>query len=794
MKFSNTQPNASSDDTEPEENEDTDPEWYTEQIKRYRTKTILSFMGIAALCALMLAAMFYPVFNRSLIYSGDCSGSDLLELNIPRRVLVAQALKQGELPLWEPKLGNGFSLLAEGQAGTFYPTTLPLYALFSPTTATNLSLLTTMLIAMLGSYWLARLYGLRPLPALFSAVTYGLGGAFIFRLKHLNMVQVIAWLPLNLALVRVYSEYYADKNDTCRMLPRVFYLGAEALVMACQILAGHPHVTYICWLTTYLYALALPYENNQWRRMAGINHMGRWTMLFRLALATIAALVLCAVQLAPTYELVQGSTRSEANSWDDLKKYPFKLQHMVRLVEPYSDGNPADGTYEGAMNIVDNGVFWESTPYVGYIPLLLAILAVAYHGGVLTVYHVRILAGLALLFLLSAFGPQGGVFWLMWKLCPGFALFRFPARLLIPFICILGVLAAIGAEKLGRLLEDKYGQRWSNIALGVLLFFTLAGFWVTNSQYQTYLPCSWEEKPQAWQELEASAQRIYAPTSIRTWQDIALANGWCGHEKALISHLNVLSPDLTAIWGAQCHSDRVLFEGGIELAPYCYLQIWQFNHIFPNIDGRNGRFTIDPQVYIWLRLQNVSHLVSFMPIANANDIPLISEVRVLHSEATGDRDLFIYALRDPLPKVRLISADLSAAQPAMLDFNTPEPEGIMPSLYEKDLLFPAAPGQATLISETRNNLSVATECASESVLFVANNYHRNWHAYLEDGSEVPIIRVDYAYQGVRLPPGKHQVELRYSSPAFSWGWKISLASFLLFCLGLAIPSWRRRLG
>ncbi len=780
MNTSSTQPKDSSDA----------PEAKPELNKHSMAKPILRFMGIVALCALMLAAMFYPVFNRSLIYSGDCTGSDLLELNIPRRVLVAQALKQGELPLWEPKLGNGFSLLAEGQAGTFYPTTLPFYALFSPTTATNLSLLTTMLIAMLGSYWLARLYGLGPLPALFSAVTYGLGGAFIFRLKHLNMVQVIAWLPFNLALVRIYSDYYADKNQAYRRLPRVFYLAAETLVMAFQIFAGHPHVTYICWMAMYIYALALPYENKQWRNQPGKRHMKRWRLLLGLALATVTSLVLCAVQLAPTYELVQDSTRSESRSWESLKRFPFKFQHIVRLVEPYSDGNPADGTYEGTKNFVENGFFWESTPYVGYIPLLLAIFAICYHSDILTVYHVRILTGIALLFLLSAFGPQGGVFWLMWKLCPGFALFRSPARLLIPFICILGVLAAIGAEKLKHLLERKYGQRQSSIVLGVLLFFTWACFWGTNNQYQAYLPNSWEEKPQAWQEIEASAQRIYAPTSIHTWQDIALTNGWRGHEKELINHLNVLSPDQSAIWGAQCHSDRVCFEGGIELALYNYLQRWEFYHIFLNIDGQNRCITFDPKVYIWLRLQNVSHIVSFLPIANAQDIPQISEVRVLRSEATSDRDLFIYALKDPLPKVRLISADLSAAQPAMLDFNPPEPEGIMPSLYEKDLIRPVAPGQATLISENYNNLSIATECASESVLFVANNYHRNWHAYLEDGSEVPIIRVDYAYQGVRLPPGKHQVELRYSSPAFSWGWKISLVSFLLFCLGLAVPRCR----
>jgi len=65
---------------------------------------------------------FLPYLSSNKIpYEGDLTGSDLTELNLPYRFLAKEALRQGHVPLWTNAFADGFPLLAEGQAGVFYP-------------------------------------------------------------------------------------------------------------------------------------------------------------------------------------------------------------------------------------------------------------------------------------------------------------------------------------------------------------------------------------------------------------------------------------------------------------------------------------------------------------------------------------------------------------------------------------------------------------------------------------------------------------------------------------------------
>ncbi|MCA9791403.1 MAG: hypothetical protein KC910_06395, partial [Candidatus Eremiobacteraeota bacterium] len=198
--------------------------------------------ALANLAALALVSFFFfPAFLGKIVYSGDLTGSDLFDLNLPRRVLVADAYRHGHLPHWTPLLGNGFPLLAEGQSGPFYPVNL-VYLLFSPGPATNLAIMATVWLALVGTYLLARRHGLEPQAAGLAAIAFGLGPTFLIRLKHLNMIEVAAWLPISLWCIESWLE---DRR------PR--WLLAIAAVWAMQLLAGHPHMTCICLLTCLLY-------------------------------------------------------------------------------------------------------------------------------------------------------------------------------------------------------------------------------------------------------------------------------------------------------------------------------------------------------------------------------------------------------------------------------------------------------------------------------------------------------------------------------------------------------------
>ena len=151
---------------------------------------------VILLCTIITALFFYPaIFHGCLIHQEDSIGSDSFDLNIVRRCLAVQSLtKYGEFPLWEPKISCGAPLFAESEIGIFYPSFL-FFFLHNVTLAANLTVISAIIIAMLGSYWWSRCLGAGPSAAGIAALSYGLGETFLLRTGQLNIIHVIAWLP-----------------------------------------------------------------------------------------------------------------------------------------------------------------------------------------------------------------------------------------------------------------------------------------------------------------------------------------------------------------------------------------------------------------------------------------------------------------------------------------------------------------------------------------------------------------------------------------------------------------------
>jgi uncharacterized membrane protein YfhO len=69
--------------------------------------------------------------------------------------------------------------------------------------------------------------------------------------------------------------------------------------------------------------------------------------------------------------------------------------------------------------------------------------------------------------------------------------------------------------------------------------------------------------------------------------------------------------------------------------------------------------------------------------------------------------------------------------------------------------------------------------STPALLIASEVAYPAWRAYL-DGQPVPIRTADVALRAVDVPPGQHQVEMRYESPALRLGLAISvIAAFLL---------------
>ncbi len=85
----------------------------------------------------------------------------------------------------------------------------------------------------------------------------------------------------------------------------------------------------------------------------------------------------------------------------------------------------------------------------------------------------------------------------------------------------------------------------------------------------------------------------------------------------------------------------------------------------------------------------------------------------------------------------------------------------------------------------RNRLSLEAEASRDSLLVISQTWYPSWVASV-DGRPTPLLKADGgALTALRLPAGKHRIELRYDTGFFK-------ASGALFLLGLLSLGWLAR--
>lgn len=304
----------------------------------------------------------------------------------------SDALRQGHLPFWTPYLFSGFPFLADLQVGAWYPLNWPfLLAGITPPSMTG-ELLLHSLIACVGAYALAmRLFG-QSLPALATAMFYGLSGWFTAHSQHVGMVETAAWLPWLVLLLDSLS-----RRLSLSRLALASFLGAALA------LPGHFQVALYAVSGAGVWALLDAASLRLWQRV------GRLAIGFVAVGAGGAAL--SAVMILPALELVGQSVRTRINARDVDLGY-FHPDSLLTLVQPDHYGL-LSGEYRGPGDV---------TQHYFYAGILLVPLAVL---GARNINALRMALFLGLPFLWYALGPLGGLFRLIARL-PGFSSVELP--------------------------------------------------------------------------------------------------------------------------------------------------------------------------------------------------------------------------------------------------------------------------------------------------------------------------------------------------------------------------------
>ncbi|MBI3956024.1 hypothetical protein HY339_02110 [Candidatus Gottesmanbacteria bacterium] len=326
--------------------------------------------------------VFWLVFFWRQIVGGEvwyCC--DNLLVNIPSKVFLAEELKAGRFPLWNPYIFSGTPFFADINLAVLHPFNL-LYLVFPPFRALTVGILILFLAGSTGMYFLGRTLKLGRFASLVGAVVFGFSGSLVVYANNIPILQVAVLVPWVMAAWIRYLKSMTGQD-----------LVMFVLVAAFQFFSGHPQFTYYTWLLLALYS---------WRR------------LWPLAKAGGLVLMVSALQLVPFLTFALSSTRAGAD-FTFVTTDSVKPLSLIRLILPGIVGNLSGGTAWIQAGTIHG--------YVGFLPLLLAPLAWTTKIG-------RFFLTIAVVWLLMAMGKYTPVYWLAYHIVPGIAWFREPVQTL----------------------------------------------------------------------------------------------------------------------------------------------------------------------------------------------------------------------------------------------------------------------------------------------------------------------------------------------------------------------------
>ena len=359
-----------------------------------------------ALAAVLVALL---VIYRRLVVGRVLAGGDLQTYFFPYWTAAARALQRGTLPLWNPYLFAGAPLLANSQAGVFYPLNWPLWLLSGPTLdgmarTLHVSVLLHLGLAALTAYVLARRLGAGPWGGAVAGLLYAGGGFLGVHVEHLNQLQGLAWLPLVFLL----------QERAARWSPSPVSILALALIL----LAGHTQTAFIAAVGLLLFHVthSFDFAFRPGSGQAQDRHAIRNTQhaIRRLLPFALAALI-AAAQLLPTFELARFSMRAGGLPWREAVSFSVAPWQLPRALLPAYLVTP---------------LLPEGVAYVGIVGLLLA------GWGAWRAWRERrsqrlALVALGAMGLFLALGGYNPFYLLAARLgLPGVAQFRAPARYL----------------------------------------------------------------------------------------------------------------------------------------------------------------------------------------------------------------------------------------------------------------------------------------------------------------------------------------------------------------------------
>jgi len=740
---------------------------------------------------------------------------DLRHHHIPWRVWAASEWAQGHVPLWNPDVGNGFPLAADGQTGVFYLPNMLLFGLLPVAAAVNISVLGHIGFAAEGMRRLMNGLGTRGPGALLAAVAFAFSGFMSTHIGYLGMQNATAWLPWLVAAV---------------IAGRWAPIGLCAAMM---MVAGHPQIAIIGLIAAAAVAV--------------------WQGHFRMFLVgTLVAGIAASPQLLATAELLGSSMREGGvtDAFAHIGALPvaelingvlptfFGLDRPADIAQSYF--HRGDGYWGAGAN------HWEMSFYLGVIVSILAVLGARGQRFWLG------LAGTAILLMV------GSPLWDGLRVLPIFDSMRFPVRFSVWLTLAVAVLAGRGLEVALNHPRPR-ALAWTVAGIGSLVAGGLAIGGVIFARTRPALEASLVAR-YAGRTTGESAVPLTTGAPDLTASDamIRVQQILSGAEASLdpMAPANLLAIGLVMAFAvlmyARAHRWLSTPLVALALIALSYGDLWHFGADYnprtptqivnqtPAAVARLGTALTEGRVAVVDRRRHPSldkELISSnlglqyglqdvlvpSPLLNLRNeallektgldigkrgpekwrlvekhLPLISMmgVRWLFSEHPTDSGLFATHMNQPvylyentaaMPQEFLVwCVEISDDPWTALDALNPAVSAIVESdVGVAECRTPMSEGSVTTSVDESQYRRFHVDTAAPALLVQAESYAPGWVATI-DGEPADIHRVNWTFRGVVVPPGHHTVELEYQPQWLSASLPVSLLAWLGLLLGLGL--------
>ncbi|OGS37381.1 MAG: hypothetical protein A2293_07860 [Elusimicrobia bacterium RIFOXYB2_FULL_49_7] len=521
------------------------------------------------------------------------------------------------------------------------------------------------------------------------------------------------------------------------------------------------------------------------------------TILF-FALFCLLSMGLAAIQLFTTAELSAESVRTKM-TWENSTVGSLSPSNLLTFLAPKFYGwitgimemDRASGTFTNGSPFwggEGGHLFWETTLFIGITPLLLMITA---FSGLRKNKLFLLWMGLGLFFLLAAFGKNGPVYPLLFKL-PGFNLFRHPGRFAFIFSFSFILAAALSLDYLAGLIRNPNPALLSTTKRALYIGSGILGLLLLLS----LTTLSGLDAAKAEAARQAVLWGLFAIIIIALLIGLLLKTGrpsaaygliaftflelflfgyrfGCGKQTGQEAYPSDTRLDAIRAEIAQnpYRLQGRIFEGpgkGVRLFPHLNMGMV---YEIPLVEGYNQ-----------LHLQRLSRFVH--EVDPQKEMALLNVRYRAHPSGQG----FIVALPDSFCarfslRSTLITADSGGE--AIQFINSPSFDPLRqaiieskPSLVFDSSLLPEQLGTVRIRTYSANEITLFVQAAANALLFASEVWYPAWHAEV-DGKKVPILRTNYLFRGVELTKGEHQVRFYYHSDAMRKGMWVTLISLLL---------------